>query len=278
LDEFEKLILRFKDKEFLVINATGGNGDVLLLNGLIKKLKEFKIKFNVFSHNKYFKKYYKLFKKLGLKTKVLPLIFGKGKLEGDVVLIRGGGYFNDVWRDYYVLEDVLANFPDKPVILCPHTFYFKCTDFAKFFMNHKNFVYLFCREKTSFNIIHQVFSNYRNLLVNIFLSPDTAFYFSKEDFEFMNLGYTLNAFRNDVEAKVSSVDRSHDIVKIPYEVYVQKIINAGVVNTDRLHVAILGAITGKKTSLYANSYHKNKSVYDYSLKKFDNVTFIDRIP
>ncbi len=46
------------------------------------------------------------------------------------------------------------------------------------------------------------------------------------------------------------------------------------VYTNRLHIAIVGAILNKKTYFYPNSYFKNKAVYEYSLKnRFPNVTW-----
>jgi hypothetical protein len=38
------------------------------------------------------------------------------------------------------------------------------------------------------------------------------------------------------------------------------------ITTDRLHSAILGAILGKETYLIPGSYHKNESVWAYSLR------------
>ena len=47
------------------------------------------------------------------------------------------------------------------------------------------------------------------------------------------------------------------------------------INTNRLHVAIMGALYGREVNLYPNSYYKNKEVYEYSIKnKFSNVKFI----
>jgi exopolysaccharide biosynthesis predicted pyruvyltransferase EpsI len=46
------------------------------------------------------------------------------------------------------------------------------------------------------------------------------------------------------------------------------------IQTDRLHVAIAGALLGIPTKLYPGIYHKNQSVWNYSLKPyFNNVTF-----
>jgi exopolysaccharide biosynthesis predicted pyruvyltransferase EpsI len=48
--------------------------------------------------------------------------------------------------------------------------------------------------------------------------------------------------------------------------------------TDRLHVAILSALMGKRVCLLKNSYWKNESVYEHSLALFfDNVHFIKNI-
>ena len=47
------------------------------------------------------------------------------------------------------------------------------------------------------------------------------------------------------------------------------------VRTDRLHVAIAGALLHKSVSLYANAYFENRAVYEFSLKTFPNVRFIE---
>jgi hypothetical protein len=43
--------------------------------------------------------------------------------------------------------------------------------------------------------------------------------------------------------------------------------------TDRLHIAIAGALLGLEVELHPNSYYKNRAVYDYSLRRFSNVRF-----
>ncbi len=47
------------------------------------------------------------------------------------------------------------------------------------------------------------------------------------------------------------------------------------VRTNRLHVAIAGALLGKQVKLYPNSYFKNEAVYSYSMKdRFPNVQWM----
>ncbi len=45
------------------------------------------------------------------------------------------------------------------------------------------------------------------------------------------------------------------------------------IRTDRLHVAIAGAVLGKAVVLYPGSYFKNRAVYDLSLHSYPNVRF-----
>jgi exopolysaccharide biosynthesis predicted pyruvyltransferase EpsI len=44
------------------------------------------------------------------------------------------------------------------------------------------------------------------------------------------------------------------------------------IQTNRLHLAVAGALLGKRVRFHANSYHKCRSVYDFSIKeRFPNV-------
>ena len=48
----------------------------------------------------------------------------------------------------------------------------------------------------------------------------------------------------------------------------------GEVETDRLHCAILAAMLGRRTVLRANSYYKNAAVFDHSLSRLQNISFM----
>ena len=48
----------------------------------------------------------------------------------------------------------------------------------------------------------------------------------------------------------------------------------GVVETDRLHCAILASILGRRTMLRANSYYKNTAVFEHSLSRLPNTVFL----
>ncbi len=46
------------------------------------------------------------------------------------------------------------------------------------------------------------------------------------------------------------------------------------INTDRLHIGIVGGLLGKSTRLYPGNYYKNEAVFEFSIKpRLSNVTF-----
>jgi exopolysaccharide biosynthesis predicted pyruvyltransferase EpsI len=55
--------------------------------------------------------------------------------------------------------------------------------------------------------------------------------------------------------------------------FVSTVYNAKNIYTDRLHVAILSKILDKKATLFGNKYHKNKGVWEHSLR--EDVEFIE---
>ncbi len=50
-----------------------------------------------------------------------------------------------------------------------------------------------------------------------------------------------------------------------------------IINTDRLHTAILAGIIGKKVNLYPGSYYKNKAIYDITIRNhWPNIELIEK--
>lgn len=82
--------------------------------------------------------------------------------------------------------------------------------------------------------------------------------------------------RPDIENRDISAEGIH---VTPIDGFVSGIAEVEEVVTDRLHVAICGAILGRKVTLYRNSYFKNESVFKTSIEPhFPNVTFINSKP
>jgi len=317
LDSFEKAILDNQDKAFFVVNPPGMSGDQLIFKATQKKLNRFGVHYVTsgvnFSHELgrilwefrllvNLKPQSRYLMNIGftalenLRT-ILKKRFSDIKINSaGIILIRGGGYLNDIWGNYIFLEEAIGKNPDAKVIIAPHSFFFYThpTRFVDIFRKRKNHFILFCREKYSYELLQSF-----NLPTNteVHLADDTAFYLSKEDFHARDEKYDIVCPREDKESpeasrnlfykryKNNTIDLRHteekvfigDISFFPFSAWVNLIEGSRRVYTDRLHVAILSAILGKETYFYPNVYHKNKGVYEYSLCRYPNVRFVDSV-
>lgn len=101
---------------------------------------------------------------------------------------------------------------------------------------------------------------------------------------------TLYAFRQDVESTNQDLPKGNvdltGLINLSPEMTDEKKIERtcqrilstmnrfDVIYTNRLHVCIPAAMLGKTVNFYDNAYHKNKSIYEFSLKeKFPNVNW-----
>ena len=189
--------------------------------------------------------------------------------SSDILFIDGGGNFVDYYSD---VRDFLNKKPDlyREIVILPHTIFgYKQIDTLNKLSGN---VTVFCREKISFDFVKQ-----HLLKGNVYLWHDCAFYnhFSKSP----EGNGILNAFREDKESIHNNVpSANHDLsyngyATKPLEDLVSYLMRYREINTDRLHLAICATLLGKKVNLFPNSYYKNKAVFDYSLKKFPNVSF-----
>jgi len=307
LDKLEELLLQYEDRRFVLVHPTGGVGDELIFMGLESKMNELDIQYRVFLYeiesrfSRTLVEISKVLSRLGFETLkemltdvMNPISDLSNRKVGtincdstDIILLRGGAYLNDIWKNYSVLGSALHaihNRPESVVIVSPQSYYFSDTWFPRYFIGIENEVHLFCREKYSYGLLDAI--NFpRN--VHIHLSKDTAFYCQNEDFrlESGDESYYLVALRNDRESVVTWKARQmSEGIRIlfgdvgllsDFKSFVNIVGNATKVYTDRLHVAILSAILEKETYLYPNSYHKNKGVYEFSLRNSSNVRFIN---
>lgn len=289
--EWSKSLSQFlfenKDAFYTVIQPGGNNGDELIYKGLNKKLKNLGIKYE---EKKYREEYISLkiikfdknFKKISINKKT------------DMIIVHGGGNMNDHWGNgIRLLKHIIGRY-DIPIIVAPQTFYFTKTNFPEILKDVKQEVHLFCREYISYSLLKnmQLADN-----IKIYLSDDTSFFLNKEDFMYINKNnakrdYVLLGFRNDKESNESLdirktlndifIDHDIDIVNggdislnYPFEDFLKIISNSKIVITDRLHIGILSSILEKPVFLLANSYFKNKAVYDYSINHFPYTIFIE---
>lgn len=192
--------------------------------------------------------------------------------HNNILFIDGGGNFVDYYSD---IKDFLIKKPAlyDEVIFLPHTIFGGKQ--TKVLNNVSSKLTIFCREKISAKFLKNKLKRGK-----AYLWHDCAFY---NQFSPAPIGIgALNAFRLDKESKLHSLPTSNKDISLngyatkPLDEFIGILQKYAQVNTDRLHVAICAALLGKQVRLFPNSYYKNKAVFDYSLKKFPNISFIDK--
>ncbi len=195
-------------------------------------------------------------------------------IKNKVLFIDGGGNFIDYYDDVRNFLNEKHSKYDEIVIL-PHTIFGnKQIDLLGKLQNTT----IFCRELESEKFVREHAKN-----SEVCLSQDCAFYNVFEDKQEKGEGI-LYAFREDIESMFNNKPSQNiDISDIggyetkPLDEFLDTIHTYEEIHTDRLHVAITASLLGKKVRLYPNSYFKNKAVFDYSLKKYPNTAFIEKM-
>lgn len=254
---------------------------------------------------------YQVFNKLNLKFTVCDLNNVDVDLRGKVVVLGGGGNFINLYpnvrRFFQKYHDVCER-----IILLPHTVRDQdeiikslSGNVTLFAREIPSYDYLSSIETESKCYLDHDMA----LLMNISEVPDYflirrkltfALFFRNVkrfvrsfSYRLRNRSQDLYVFRGDSESsnvaffdygKVHNIDLSQAFAADSMDEYesfdtVNKMISFinsyQIVHTDRLHVCILSALLGKQVKFYANSYDKNKSIYEFSLKdRFDSVEFL----
>ncbi len=243
--DLKKFLEKYRNSTVDFFRFPGNYGDSLIWHGTMKLLSE-----------------------LNIKVDYIDLLSDK---KNEVLLIDGGGnlvdYYTDV-RNFLMTKPTLY----KQIVILPHTIFGgKQIDILN---NLQSDTIIFCREMISVDFVAKHIKRGK-----VYLWHDCAFYNSFEN-KAGGAG-TLNAFRSDCE---SILQTKHDLSSdISYDGYATKPLDEFLeilqkyeyINTDRLHVAIATTLMNKHVKLYPNSYYKNKAVFEYSLKKFPNIEFIE---
>lgn len=208
-------------------------------------------------------------------------------LEGKTILFSGGG--NLVQGLYDDLYNIINRFVDgNRCIVLPHTI-FGYEDLISRVKSGN--LTVFCRDKTSYNVC--VMENGLDS-TNIFLDDDLAFSINEEFLrpyrEKAGCG-TANCFRTDSEAAgLHPVPKDNRDISFSWngalwfdKEFTESVVRSLLiylsayesVRTDRLHVAILAAMLGRNVFLFPNSYYKNRSVFEMSLKKYPKAYFVN---
>lgn len=139
---------------------------------------------------------------------------------------------------------------------------------------NKNNLYFFTRECTSLRLAKKFLQTY---CVEVLTTHDTALRLNREEVlrrvGDVNGGYRLYGFRLDNESGERGFSVSRFGVRMDpayfcrdFTHWIRVHVGAESIITNRTHSSILGSILGTDTTLFPSRYHKNRSVWEYSLK------------
>jgi exopolysaccharide biosynthesis predicted pyruvyltransferase EpsI len=251
-----EFLKKYVDKDIIYIPNPGNAGDSLIAYGTIT-----------------------LFKKIGLNYKIGEI---NKKYDNEILFYGCGGNFVGLYNN--CKNFLKLNKDNNEIVILPHTIQNEDSILKELNEN----VIIFCREQMSFDYVFSLIK-YKH---NLFLSNDMAFYIDLNFIDYNKGDGESNNFRLDCEkTKIAIPKDNNDLSntlnkhnnttdeKVIEEIskslffYLNKF---EIVNTNRLHVAICASLLNKKVNFHANSYYKNKAVYDFSIKNnYPNTLFID---
>lgn len=205
------------------------------------------------------------------------------KIYKNKILFYGGGA--NLYKKYKLCKKfIINNHIDNDIVILPHTIY----DINLFeYINKSKRLKIICRDEKSYNYVNSIFT----IQNNIYLCDDLNLNLTipKYYLNNYNLEKTLICFRTDIEKTIipkkntdiseiikpkNQTNISIGLIEKIFFHFLNEINKYSIVKTNRLQVAIVATLMNKKVYLYNNSYFKNEEVYNYSLTKFKNLTFV----
>jgi len=258
---------QYKAKEFIFVEPGGNAGDYLIYKGAQKLAKLAGLSYKTVSNDEFMKSQYP---------------------SDSIIYIHGSGGYIPCWGDNAsrLFVKAITTYYGI-VILGPTTFSEDCT-FLKHILGYafRNMiserVVIFARECTSYSVLKEIVP--KN--VELILDHDTAFNLTVQDLikAIPKQRYVLYAIREDKEAidvpKRNLLAVWLDPINLKHLNFKQWIFihsRAKKIITNRCHSAILGSLLDIPVIILPNSYHKNRSVWEYSLSK-RGVEWSDVIP
>ncbi|OWT63858.1 polysaccharide pyruvyl transferase family protein [Candidimonas nitroreducens] len=204
-----------------------------------------------------------------------------------LILGGSGGWFEGLWNHW---EKILTEFLNDGgnLLILPSTI----NGFVDFFSRYAGQIIIFAREKLTYDNLKKV----PGLEDRVFLSHDLAFAlnFSRLDICAQpSRSGALHIFRQDAESKEGLIfaenydlpliwshkewaDRGFCLRMLRPVMELMQLLES--IQTDRLHMSILGAMLGCRVDMYPGSYFKNVAVYEHSLSRFNTVQFVETLP
>jgi GR25 family glycosyltransferase involved in LPS biosynthesis len=209
---------------------------------------------------------------------------GDNIFKNEILIYGGGSCFKN--NNKMNKKSIINNYINNKIIILPQTI-INTDIFDNIDCEYLSNITIFCRELQSYNYLNNIKINNPNFY-NIYLCRDLSFFITIHD-------YYLD-YKNDKEKVLICFENKNVkdnnnfpfitkpkgqriITKEKIEYFYFKMINTinnyTIIKTDRILVAILGALLNKKIYLY--KCDDNIHVYDYSLKKYINIQLFDII-
>lgn len=198
-----------------------------------------------------------LLSKLNISYKEIHISHAK-VYKGELALICGGGAWCSVFNHYMPQSLPLIEKNFKNVIVLPSSFQVS-EPLVQVGLSKSKALFL-CREMESYNQIKDI--------CNCDLMHDFAFHFDYSTYK-QNGNGVLNSFRTDSETTIPyAADNNMDISNMDITLHEWLILISmnEIINTDRAHVMIAGAMMGKTINYRPTSYHKVPAIAEFSLK------------
>lgn len=212
-----------------------------------------------------------------------------------IVVMPGGGNFGDIYPfAQNIREEVIDNYPENKKLIFPQTIHFSdntAIEKATSLFTKENEVYLFARDKVSFDFAKSHFSCKCQLVPDIVLSHNGYENTAKSN-------DVLLCLRSDKEARTSSeklaliekivsennlraikidTQLSYDVPVSSRDKITKETLalwaNSKLVITDRLHGMVFAAITGTPCIALSNYNHKISGSYEF-IKYLPYIKFV----
>jgi len=245
---------------FLFIEPGGNSGDSLIYKGAYKLAAQANLQYEVAKHEE-----------------IIHQIDGVSR--DHIIYVHGGGGFVPWWsgKPITAIRKIVSTF-NGIVIFGPTTFSEDVDYLKESFINSISEgrckkLHIFTREHTSYLVLKRCLPSW----VELWEDHDTALNLKARDFDtsLIKQKYKFYAIRTDKEMcptqKMDVFSSQLDPVTYcrSFNEWFLLHARAKEIVTNRLHSSILGSILGKRTTLMPNSYHKNRSVWEFSLANRD---------
>ncbi len=229
-----------------------------------------------------------LFEKIGINPRTQDILANPGLPQATHIIVGGGGgWLDGLWNHYAkILDGYLAQ--GGQALILPST----VKGFEAFFEKYASQITIFARERVSYDHLKAI----DGMQDRVFLCHDLAFATDFSAFKIYGVEQRsgrLNLFREDEEARnAAHYTHNYDLSLLwnsqswfdkdmclrRLSPLVELMSQFEQIHSDRLHMSILGALMGCNVTMHPSSYFKNRAVYDYSLSRFQNVSFTDSKP